>query len=145
MNEAATVESHVAKEEIHAGAAVERENEAASLEQVKLVGKARMEEIIHVIENIFWHLTGCLQHIVTPEGRRQFLFYVGTAAALVFIVSTMKEIIALGCICVLRFFTAPRLVREYCNLSAQANRSAKKAQAMNKIVLPLQKSRNEWT
>ena len=135
MNEAATVESLIAKEEVHAEAAVERENEATSLDQIKLLGKARMEEIVGSIENIFRHLAGCLQHIVTPEGRQQFIFYVGATAALVFVSSTIKEVIALGCICVLRFFTAPRLVREYGNL--RANWSTKNnTHVMKEIVLP---------
>ncbi|KAL7539568.1 hypothetical protein ACHAXR_009402 [Thalassiosira sp. AJA248-18] len=136
MNEAANIESHVAKEEIHAEAEVERENEATSLEMLALIGKARMEEILHAIENIFWHLAGCLQHIVTPEGRQQFLFYVGTAAGLVFVASTMREMISLCCICILRFFTAPRLVREYGNLNLLW--PSKSTHAMDKIILPHQ-------
>mmetsp|Transcript_27493 Transcript_27493/g.57373 ORF Transcript_27493/g.57373 Transcript_27493/m.57373 type:complete len:900 (+) Transcript_27493:94-2793(+) len=136
MNEAGIIESHVAKEEIHAEAAVERENEAASLEQVKLVGKARVNEIVCSVENVFWHLARCLKHIMTPEGRQQFLFYVGTVAVLVFAVSTMKEVITLVCLCLLRFFTAPRLVREYGNLNARDRRSAKNALAVKEIILP---------
>ena len=89
MNEEADIESHIAKEEINAEATVERENESTSLEQIQLVGTARINEIIHAIENIFWHLAGCMQHIITPVGRQQFLFFIGAAAVLVFVVSTM--------------------------------------------------------
>eukprot|EP00578_Thalassiosira_sp_NH16_P003761 CAMPEP_0181138808 /NCGR_PEP_ID=MMETSP1071-20121207/34442_1 /TAXON_ID=35127 /ORGANISM="Thalassiosira sp., Strain NH16" /LENGTH=215 /DNA_ID=CAMNT_0023225665 /DNA_START=239 /DNA_END=883 /DNA_ORIENTATION=+ len=55
-------------------------------------------------------------------------------AVLVFVVSTLKEMITLGCICILRFFTAPRLVREYGNL--RANWLGKHTQEENEIVLP---------
>lgn len=136
MYKAAAMESHIAKEEIHAEAVVERENEALSMEHVKLLGKARTDEIIQAIENIFWHLFNLFRHIMTPEGRRQFLFYICSSAALVFFVSTTKELIAVGCIWLLRFFTAPRLVREYGNLSARATPSShKQAHAMADIVL----------
>ncbi|KAL9188074.1 hypothetical protein ACHAXT_006452 [Thalassiosira profunda] len=135
MEEDANIESHVAKEEVHAEATVERENEAASLDRIKLVGKARVDEVLHSIENVFWHLAGCLQHVVTPEGRQQFLFYIGSAALLVFAASTIKEMIALICLCILRFFTAPRLVREYGNLRSQP-KWAKNAASEKDIVLP---------
>ncbi|KAL9188073.1 hypothetical protein ACHAXT_006451 [Thalassiosira profunda] len=135
MEEDANIESHVAKEEVHAEATVERENEAASLDRIKLVGKARVDEVLHSIENVFWHLAGCLQHVVTPEGRRQFLFYIGSAALLVFAASTIKEMIALICLCILRFFTAPRLVREYGNLSTRP-KWAKNNASEKDIVLP---------
>mmetsp|Transcript_7596 Transcript_7596/g.13704 ORF Transcript_7596/g.13704 Transcript_7596/m.13704 type:complete len:327 (+) Transcript_7596:450-1430(+) len=132
------VESHVAKKEIHTEAAVEREKEATPLEQgaSQTCRKARMEEIIHAIENIFSHLTGCLQHFVTPEeGNQQFLFLRWHRSCFSFCLDDEGNYF-IGCICVLCFVTAPQLVREYGNLSAQANRSAKKAQAMKKIVLP---------
>ena len=96
-----------------------------------------MEELIDAIENLFWHLAGCMQHMMTPEGRQQFLFYIRSAGVLVFVVSTMKELIALGCIYVLRFFNAPRLVREYGNLRVKASWSAKNNEAIQEIVLPL--------
>mmetsp|Transcript_7597 Transcript_7597/g.13706 ORF Transcript_7597/g.13706 Transcript_7597/m.13706 type:complete len:297 (+) Transcript_7597:450-1340(+) len=132
------VESHVAKKEIHTEAAVEREKEATPLEQgaSQTCRKARMEEIIHAIENIFSHLTGCLQHFVTPEeGNQQFLFLRWHRSCFSFCLDDEGNYF-IGCICVLCFVTAPQLVREYGNLSAQANRSAKKAQATKKIVLP---------
>ena len=136
MNKAAAIESHIAKEEIHAKAAVERENEALALRHIKLLGKERMEEIIQVIENIFWHLAGCFQHIMTPEGRQQFLFYIFSSVALVFFVSMAKELIAVGCLWLLRFFTAPRLVRKYGNLSGATLSTHKKPQAMAGVILP---------
>lgn len=117
LDEATRIESRVAREEVNAEALVERENEATSLEQIKLIGNALTTEMIQAIENIFWHLKGCLHHVVsTVEGRQQFLFYVCASTALVFIASTLKEGISLTCLCILRFFTAPRLVREYGNL-----------------------------
>ncbi len=136
INEAAKIESHIAREEIHAEAVVERENESASLNQIKLVGKARMEEVIHVIETFFWHLAGSLQHVLTPVGRQQFLFYVGSIAVLVFAVSTIKEMITLMCIRMLRFLTAPRLVREYGNLNTRVKRLPERTQVKKEIVLP---------
>ena len=121
LDEATAAECRVAKEEINAEAVVEREHEATSLEQIKLVGNALTAEMIEAIESIFWHLAGCLEHIVgTVEGRQQFLFYVCATAALVFVASTLKEGISLTCLVILRFFTAPRLVREYGNLSLQS-------------------------
>lgn len=117
LDETARIESRVAREEINAEAVVERENEATSLEQIKLIGNALTQEVIQAIENVFWHLAGCLHHIIsTAEGRHQFLFYVIAAAVLVFVTSTMKEGISLACLFILRLFTAPRLVREYGNL-----------------------------
>ena len=65
------------------------------------------------------------------------MFYIRSAGVLVFVVSTMKELIALGCIYVLRFFNAPRLVREYGHLRVKASWSAKNNEAMQEIVLPL--------
>ena len=121
IHEEAKGESRIATEEVHAEAEVERENEASSLERIQIVGTARLNEIIQVIELFFQHLSECLQHIVTPQGREQFMFYVGAAAALVFSVTTLKEMITLGCICILRFITAPRLVREYGNLNTHIN------------------------
>lgn len=139
MNEEAAIEGKVAKEEIVAEAAVERENEATSLEHIKLLGKARMDEVIDAIESTFWHLTGCFQHIITPEGRQQFLFYICASAAFVFLVTTTKEMITLAGICILRFFTSPRLVREYGNLAwtscNRANRPVNRAKVMQHIVL----------
>ena len=137
MIEAADVESHIAREEIHAKSVVERENESTSLEQIKLLGKARTDEIILVIENIVWHLTNMLKHIMTDEGRRQFLFYAGATAALVLVVYTLKELITLTCVCILRFLTAPRLVREYGNLNTQTRWSVlNNAKSTKEIVLP---------
>ncbi len=136
INEAAKIESHIVREEIRAEAVVERENESASLNQIKLVGKARMEEVIYVIETFFWHLAGSLQHVLTPVGRQQFLFYVGSIALLVFAVSTIKEMITLMCVRMLRFLTAPRLVREYGNLNTQVKLFSQRTQAKKEIVLP---------
>lgn len=117
LKETARIESRVAREEINAEAEVERENEATSLEQIKLVGNALTQEIVQAVENIFWHLAGSLHHIVcTDEGRHQFLFYSVALASLVFVASTLKEGISLVCLFILRLFTAPRLVREYGNL-----------------------------
>lgn len=135
--EGAKSESRVATEEVRAESAVERENEASSLERIQLVGKARLDEIIQVIEIFFRHLSVCLRHIVTPEGKEQFIFYVGAVAVLVFTVMTMKEMITLGCICILRFVTAPRLVREYGNLKTQlSNWFSYQAKETSEIVLP---------
>ena len=107
----------MAREEIVAEAAVERENVSISLDQIRILGNALTAEMIQAIENIFWHLARCLHHIVsTAEGRHQFLFYVCAIAALVFVASTLKEGISLTCLFILRLFTAPRLVREYGNL-----------------------------
>ena len=137
INNEANIESHVATEEIKAEATVERENENSSLEQIQIVGNARIEEIMAAVENIFWHLASCLHHIISSaDGRRQFLFYIGASAALVFIASTMKEVISWGCFFILRFFTAPRLVREYGNLDMQVALSSKKHDRMSGIVLP---------
>ena len=120
LDETARIESRVATEEINAEAAAERENESTSLEQIKLIGNALTTEMIQAIENVFWHLAGCLHHLVsTPEGRHQFFFYVGAAAAMVFVASTMNEGISLLCLFILRHFTAPQLVREYGNLKMQ--------------------------
>ena len=135
INEAAKIEARIAREEIQAESVVERENESVSLEHIKLVGKARMEEAIHVIETFFWHIAGSLQHIITPEGRQQFLFYVCSIGVLVFAVSTIKEMLALMCCCILRFLTAPRLVREYGNLRTQI-RWFSETKARKEIVLP---------
>ena len=121
LDEATAAECRVVKEEINAEAVVEREHEATSLKQIKLMGNALTTEMLEAIESIFWHLAGCLEHVVsTAEGRQQFLFYVGATAALVFAASTLKESISLTCLVILRFFTAPRLVREYGNLSMQS-------------------------
>lgn len=136
MDDAANIESHIAKASIHAEATVERENEATSLEQIKLLGKARVEEIIDSIENIFWHMAGCLKHITTEEGRQQFLFYIGSVAVLVFVVSTSKELITLGCLVAFRFFTAAKLVREYGNQSLQVFWADKQTQTLDEMVLP---------
>lgn len=136
MNDAAEMESLIAKEEIHAEATVERENESSSLELIRLLGKARIDEIIQAIENIFWHLTRCFQHIMTAEGRQQFVFYAGSAAALVFVVSTLKELITLTCVCILRFFTAPRLVREYGNTLTSRAKWNTAQSSISDIVLP---------
>ena len=136
INEAAKIEAHIVREEIQAESVVERENESVSLEHIKLVGKARMEEVIHVIETFFWHIAGSLRHIVTPEGRQRFLFYVCSIGVLVFAVSTIKEMLALMCCCILRFLTAPRLVREYGNLKTQIRWFSKRTQARKQIVLP---------
>lgn len=136
MSAAGAAEARVAKEEIRAESSVERENEDATLEQVKLVGKARVNEIVSSVEKVFWHLAGCLQHIMTPEGRHQFSFYVFTIAFLVFTISTARELIILSCTCVLRFLSAPRLVREYGNLSARGRHSAQNPLAAKEIVLP---------
>lgn len=96
LDEAARIESRVATEEINAKAAVERENESMSLEQIKLIDNALTIEMIQTIENVFWHLAGCVHHIVSAsEGRHQFIFYAGAAAAMVFVASTMKEGISL--------------------------------------------------
>jgi small basic protein len=90
---------------------------ATSLEQIKVIGNALTQEVIQAIESIFWHLKGCMHHLVsTEEGRHQFLFYIVAAASLVFVTSTLKEGISLTCLFLLRVFTAPRLVREYGNL-----------------------------
>jgi hypothetical protein len=130
-------ESRIATEEVHAEAAVERENEASSLERIQLVGKARLNEIIAACELFFRHLSEFLQHIVTPLGREQFMFYVGAVAVLVFTVMTLKEMITLGCVCILRFVTAPRLVREYGNLNSQLNNwFPHQARETSEIVLP---------
>ena len=136
LDETARIESRVAREEINAESVVERENEATSLEQIKLIGNALTQEVIQAIENVFWHLAGCLHHIVsTAEGRHQFLFYVIAAAVLVFVTSTMKEGISLACVFILRLFTAPRLVREYGNLRMRPTRSRSKHDT-EYIVLP---------
>lgn len=101
------------------------------------MGKARVDEIIHVVESIFWHLAGAARHTLTPEGRQMFLFYSVAAAVLAFVVSTSKELLALGCTCILRIFTAPRLVREYGNLRMQVKwRTKSSKQAMDDAVLP---------
>jgi len=136
IHEEAKSQSRIAMEEVYAEAAVERENEASSLDRIQLVGKARMNEIIQVIELFFRHLSECLQHIVTPQGREQFMFYVGAVAALVFAVMTLKEMITLGCICILRFVTAPRLVREYGNLNTHNLWFTRQAREKSEIVLP---------
>ena len=73
--------------------------------------------------------------VITPEGRQQFLFYVCSIGVLVFAVSTIKEMLVLMCCCILRFLTAPRLVREYGNLRTQ-NRWFSKTKARKEIVLP---------
>jgi len=134
MSKAADIESHIAREEIHAEAMVERENESTSLEQIQLLGKARVNEIIHAVEQVFWHLAGSLKHIMTPEGRQQFMFYVASAAVMVFSVSTVKELIGLGCMLLLTSLTAPRLVREYGNLNWSGKRTSL---ATRDVVLPL--------
>lgn len=69
-------------------------------------------------------------------GRQQFLFYVGSIAVLVFAVSTMQEMITLMCIRMLRFLTAPRLVREYGNLNTRVKRFPERTQVKKEIVLP---------
>lgn len=135
INEAAKIDSHIAREEIHAESVVERENESVSLNQIKLVGKFRMDEIVHVIETFFSHVAGILQHIITPVGRQQFLFYVGSIAVLVFAISTIKEMITLMCTRMIRFLTAPRLVREYGNSITQVKWFSQHTQANNEIVI----------
>ena len=70
MSKEATIEAHIAKEELNAEADIERVNESTSLEQIKSVGKAHMEELVDAIKSLFWHLTRCMQHIMTPEGRQ---------------------------------------------------------------------------
>ncbi|KAL3782690.1 hypothetical protein HJC23_002590 [Cyclotella cryptica] len=138
LDEATRIESHVTREEIIAETAVEREHEAASLERIQLVGQALIAEMIHAIENVFWHLAGCLHHIVTTtEGRHQFLFYVCAAAALVFGASTLKEGISLTCLFILRLFTSPRLVREYGNLKTQPKWFTPRNEK-EEIVLPIE-------
>ena len=106
------------------------------MDRIRLVGKARLNEIIQVVEIIFRHLSDCLQHVVTPEGRQQFLFYVGALSALAFSVMTLKEIITFGCICILRFVTAPKLVREYGNTNTQFKWIPRRTEVKKDIVLP---------
>lgn len=117
FDEKARIESHIAQEEIHAEATVERENEMFHREQIKLIGQARMEEVVAIIENFFHHIASCLHHIIsTDEGRRQFLFYIASSSSLVFVATGLREAISLISCLILRFLAAPRLVREYGNL-----------------------------
>mmetsp|Transcript_24890 Transcript_24890/g.49558 ORF Transcript_24890/g.49558 Transcript_24890/m.49558 type:complete len:948 (+) Transcript_24890:348-3191(+) len=117
FDEKARIESHIAQEEIHAEASVERENEMFHREQIKLIGQARMEEVVAIIENFFHHIASCLHHIIsTDEGRRQFLFYIAASSSLVFVATGLREALSLISCLILRFLSAPRLVREYGNL-----------------------------
>ena len=118
------------------GSVVERDDESASLERIRLLGKARMEEVAAAIEHVFRRLAGCLRHLATSEGREQFFLYVGAAAVLVFACSTSKELITLGCACALRLFTAPRLVREYGNSRFWGRRSTGRRWADDGMILP---------
>jgi hypothetical protein len=138
MIEEAAIESNVAQEVIHAEAEIERENEFVSINQIKLLGNAHIEEVIQSIENVFWNVAGCFHHVVsTSTGRQQFVFYIGVAASFVLVLSTIKEIISLACAVILRLFITPRLVREYGNLRLRTPWSSSKAQTkLDSIILP---------
>ena len=118
MIDAGEIESRVEAEAIHAEASVEREHEAFALNKIDIIGKARLNEIVSAIEAVFYHMADCFRHILTKDGRRQFAFYCSAIAVLVFLTLTTKEMISLGSTIVLRFFTSPRLVRHFGNLSA---------------------------
>jgi hypothetical protein len=137
MVEESAVESNVAQEVIHAEADIERENEVVSINQINLLGHARIEETKEFIQNVFWNLAGCFHHAVsTSTGRQQFVFYIGVAASLVLALSTIKEIISLACAVLLRLFITPRLVREYGNLRFGMRWSSKAQTQMGSIILP---------
>lgn len=137
MVEEAAIEANVAQEVIHAEAEIERENEYVSINQIKLLGSAQIEEIVQSIENIFWNLAGCFHHIVsTSTGRQQFFFYISMIAALVLTISTIKEVISLGCAVILRLLTTPRLVRKYGNSRFRMRFWSDKAETqMDSIIL----------
>ena len=137
MVEEAAIEANVAQEVIHAEAEIERENEYVSINQIKLLGSAQIEEIVQSIENIFWNLAGCFHHIVsTSTGRQQFFFYISVIAALVLTISTIKEVISLGCAVILRLLTTPRLVRKYGNSRFRMRCWSDKAETqMDSIIL----------
>lgn len=138
MIEEAAIESNVAQEVIHAEAEIERENEFVSMNQIKLLGNAHIEEVIQSIENIFWNVAACFHHVVsTSTGRQQFVFYTGVVASLVLFLTTSKEIISLASAVILRLFVTPRLVREYGNLRTRMLWSSSEVQTkMDSIVLP---------
>ena len=118
MIDAGEVESRVEAEAIHAEASVERENEAFALKQIDTSGKFRLDEIVSSIEAVFRHTADCFGHILTEDGRRQFFFYCLVVAVVVLSTLTTREIVSVGSAIVLRFFTTPRLVRHFGNLSA---------------------------
>lgn len=118
MVDAGEIESRVEVETIHAEYSVERENEHFALKQIDIMGKLRLEEIVSSIEAVFYHMADCFRHILTEDGRRQFSFYCLAVAVVVFLTLTTREMISLGSAVALRFFTSPRLVRQFGNLSA---------------------------
>jgi len=137
MIEETAIESNVAQEMIHAEAEIERENEFVSINQIEEIGHARIQETKEFIENVFWTLARCFHHAVsTSTGRKQFVFYIGLAASLVLVVSTLKEIISLTCAFLLRLCITPRLVREYGNLRFRMRRSSEAQTQTNSIILP---------
>ena len=137
MIEEAAIESNIAQEMIHAEAEIERENEFVSINQIKLLGNAHVEEVIQSIETFFWNLAGCFHHVVsTSTGRQQFVFYIGVVASLVLVLSTIKEMISLACVVVLRLFITPRLVREYGNLRFRMRWLSTAQTKIDWIILP---------
>jgi hypothetical protein len=138
MIEAAAIDANVAQEVIQEEAKIEREHEFVSINHIKLLGNAHIEEVTQSIEKIFLNLAACFHHVIaTSAGRRQFFFYIGVMIALVLILSTIKEIMSLGCVMFLRLLVTPRLVREYGN-SRFRMRWSEKAQIaiMRSIILP---------
>ena len=138
--EESEIESTVSLEVIQAESEVERNNEVMSINQIKVIGNARIEETNEFVANVFRNLASCFNHVVgTAAGRQQFAFYICLAAALALALSTIKEIITLACSIILKLFITPRLVREYGNLRfgmSWPRMSKAETNKLDSIILP---------
>lgn len=119
---------------IHADAEEERKHEATSLKTIRVLGEEARKALIQLIEVIFGHLVNGMLHLLTnEEGRHQVCMAILAATALVFAMSISKELISVIFNSVIRFFSMPRLVREWGCVSSR--NQLRKAQ-ISDIILP---------
>ena len=114
LSEAIVGEVERARAEVMAEAELERETEGAAIIRIGVIGEEATKAVIEVVRVSFLNFAKMIEFTFkTREGQMQFLLFIFACAGLTFSVFIVREMTMLTFVLLKKFFTTPKLVREY--------------------------------